>query len=184
MNYEKIEKFESDDRLKELRPRETLKRVGFEEGMALCDIGAGTGIFSIPASEISREDIYALEKSDDMIEILEARMEEREIKNLKVEKVESHILPVADNICDLTILITVLHHIEDKKTMVDEIKRISKDQARILIVEFHKKESDIGPPIETRISKEELEEFARDNGLEIAESFDLGENLYAYVFEF
>lgn len=52
------------------------------------------------------------------------------------------------------------------------------------LVEFHKKESDIGPPVETRIAKDELEEFARDNDLEIVENFDLGENLYAYIFKF
>lgn len=183
MNHEKIERFENQERLEELRPMETLKRVGFKEGMVLCDIGAGTGIFSIPAAEISSRDIYALEKSDDMIDILKARKEERKIKNLKIKKVESHILPIEDKTCDFLILITVLHHIDDKKAMVSEIKRILKDKSRITIVEFHKKETKMGPPVETRISKAELEEFAKENNLKIIEKFDLGDNLYTYVFQ-
>lgn len=183
MNQEKIEKFESEERLKELNPIGTLKRAGFKDGMVLCDIGAGTGVFSIPATEISSGNIYALEKSDDMIEILKTRKAEKEIKNLKVKKVDSDILPIEDGICDLVILITVLHHIDDKKTMVSEIRRIVKKKGRLMIIEFYKRQTPSGPPIEMRISQEELDEFAVDNDLKVIDKFELGDNFYGFVFD-
>lgn len=183
MSHDKIEKFESKERLAELSPIDTLKRAGFKDGMVLCDIGAGTGVFSIPASQISSNHIYALEKSDDMIELLEKRILDNKIKNLIVKKVESDILPMEDHVCDLVILITVLHHIDDKKTMVDEIRRILKDTGRLMIIEFHKRDTGSGPPVEMRISKEELEQFAKTNNLIIIEKFELGDNFYGYIFE-
>ena len=64
MNDNRAIKFENPIRISELSPKATLIRVGFMEGMKLCDIGAGTGIFSFPATEISSDDIYALEILD------------------------------------------------------------------------------------------------------------------------
>lgn len=180
---DKIKKFENKERLEELRPVETLKRAGFKEGMVLCDIGAGTGVFSIPATRISKGDIYALEKSDGMIEILQDRIRKGSLTNLKVKKVESDILPLGDNICDLVILITVLHHIEDKKIMMDEIKRILKEKGRILVIEFHKRPTNSGPPVEMRLSEEELVQFGKDYKLNTIERFKLGNNFYGFIFE-
>ncbi len=180
---DKIKKFENKERLDELRPVETLKRAGFKEGMVLCDIGAGTGVFSIPATRISKGEIYALEKSDGMIEILQDRIRKGSLTNLKVKKVESEILPLGDNICDLVILITVLHHIEDKKIMMDEIKRVLKEKGRILVIEFHKRVTNSGPPVEMRLSEEELVQFGKDYKLNTIERFKLGNNFYGFIFE-
>ena len=183
MNDEKIEKYESKARLEELSPVDTLRRVGFKEDMVLCDIGAGTGIFSIPASEISSKDIYALEKSDSMIEILKNRKADKGIKNLKIKKVKSDILPMEDNICDIVILITVLHHIENKEFMASEIKRILKKKGKLLIIEFHKRETTMGPPVEIRISQEELERFSNENEFKINSKLVLGDNFYGIILE-
>ncbi len=183
MNHEKIERFEGKERLEELNTVGTLKRAGFKEDMVLCDIGAGTGVFSFPTAEISNNHIYALEKSDSMIEILNSRIIERGIKNFKVKKVNSDILPIEDHICDLVIMITVLHHIDNKKVLVSEIKRILRDKGRLLIIEFHKRETGSGPPVEIRISQEELEEFAKTYELKTIEKFELGDNFYGSIFE-
>ncbi len=183
MSHKKINKFENRERLEELRPIETLKRAGFKETMVLCDIGAGTGVFSIPATQISSGNTYALEKSDEMIEILKNKIAENKIENLIVKKVESDILPIEDNICDLVIMITVLHHIDDKGLMVDEIRRISKENGRFMVIEFHKRDTELGPPVEMRISKEELEEFAKENKLKVIDRFILGDNFYGFLFE-
>lgn len=180
---DRIEKFESQKRLEELAPKDTLKRAGFKQGMALCDIGAGTGIFSFPAAELSHGNIYALELSDDMIKILEDRIEDRGIRNLKVKKVENDLLPLGDKTCDLVIMITVLHHIEDKKLMISEIKRILKENGRFMVIEFYKEDTSMGPPVEIKISEEELGAIGDENGLKIVDEFSLGDNFYSKVFE-
>ena len=79
--------------------------------MVLCDIGAGTGIFTFPATEISSNDIYA-------------------------------------------------HEVENKELMLDEIKRILKQGGKLMIIEFHKRETPMGPPLDHRISEEYVEKIS------------------------
>lgn len=179
----KIIKFENPKRIAELDPKNTLIKVGFNESMVLCDIGAGTGIFSFSAAQISSNDIFALEISDSMIELLKIRADERNIQNLKIRKVDSTVLPLESNICDMAIMVTVLHEIEDKQFMLYEIKRVLKAVGKLLIIEFHKRNTPMGPPIDHRISEELTEEICNNSGFKTIDKLSLGENFYGIVFE-
>lgn len=179
----KVLKFENPVRLAELSPAETLVKAGFQAGMTLCDIGAGSGIFSFPAAKISEDNVYALEISDGMIELLEERKAEYNQKNLVIRKVESENLPLEDNLCDMTLMTTVFHEIEDKEMMLKEIKRVLKETGKLFIIEFHKRETPFGPPVEHRISEAETEEIILKNGFMVKEKITLGVNFYGIIFE-
>lgn len=181
MTHKKILKFENPARIAELDPINSLKRAGFEEGMTLCDIGAGTGIFSFAAAKISSEKIYALDISDKMINLMEERKTERNAKNIVVRKVESSELPVESESCDLAIMITVLHELDEPGVMMKEIKRILKKDGKLLIVEFYKVESLSGPPFDHRISEDRVEELYRENGFQKIEKFKMSENFYGLI---
>lgn len=183
MMNNKINKFENTNRIGELNPIETLKRVGFTENMVLCDIGAGTGIFSFPATEITHSNVYALEISDEMIELLELRKEERGATNLHVKKVISDILPLDNEICDMVLMVTVLQEIENTGLLLPEINRILKKTGKLVIIEFHKKVTPMGPPIEHRLSIEKVEELCLLYNFRVADKFDLGDNFYCITFE-
>lgn len=181
MDYLRIKKFENPTRIAELRPEETLKKAGFKDGMSLCDIGAGTGIFALPAALITSEEIYALDISDEMIEILETRKEERDLYNMEVIKVTSETLPLKDKSCDMAIMVTVLHEIENKNMILKEIRRILKPNGILMIIEFYKNQTIMGPPMEIRISEKELLSMLRAEHFEIEKKFVLGENLYGVI---
>lgn len=178
---QKIKKFENPIRLAELNPKETLLKAGFKENAVLCDVGAGTGIFSIPAAKIKGSTVYALEISEDMIALLEQRKNEQALENLHIKKVNGSDLPLTQDLCDLVIMVTVLHEIEDKASLLSELKRILKKDGSVLFIEFHKRETPMGPPIGHRLSEEDILGLCSANGFEVADQFTLGENLYAIV---
>jgi len=184
MNDIQINKLENQVRVVELNPKNLLIKAGFKENMILCDIGSGTGVFTFPATEISNNDIYALEVSDSMIELLKKRMIERNISNLRIKKVDSSILPLDNNKCDMAIMVTVLHELDNKELMIDEIRRILKQKGKLIIVEFHKRKTPMGPPVEHRISEEYVEEIVNSKGLNTIDKYSLGDNFYCVVFEF
>ncbi|MEQ8154672.1 MAG: class I SAM-dependent methyltransferase [Clostridiaceae bacterium] len=177
----KILKFESPARIAELNPMETLKRAGLNEKMTVCDIGAGTGVFAFPAAEITDNTVYALDISDGMIELLERRKTERGIENLQIRKVVSSDLPVENNAVDLIIMVTVLHEIEDKVSLFAEIRRILRAEGKMMVIEFHKKETPMGPPVDHRISEDSVEEILEKEGFDIEDKVLLGENFYGIV---
>ncbi len=180
---ERINKFENPVRIAELDPKNTLMKLGFKEKMVLCDIGAGSGIFSFPAAEISSGDIFALEISDDIIAVLERKKSEGDIQNLIIRKVESDRLPLESGICDMAIMVTVLHEIEDKDSMLKEIRRILKTNGKLAVIEFHKAETPMGPPVDHRISEEQVMELCDDNSFKHIEKYKSGDNFYYLIFQ-
>ena len=178
-----IDKLENTDRIKELSPEDTLKKAGLKEDMILVDIGAGTGIFSFAGATITETKVYALEISDKMLEFLREKKAKNKVENLEILKVASDILPLEDNMCDLAIMVTVLHEIEDKKTLLNEIKRILKKDGSLLVVEFHKRETPMGPPVGHRIAEKEVEETCQNRGFNKKDKFNLGDNFYALLFK-
>ncbi len=181
--HEKVNKLENSIRLAELDPENTLIKAGLKEDMVLCDIGAGSGVFSFAAAQISSKDIYALEISDDMIQLLKSRIAENNIQNLIIRKVETDKLPLESGFCDMAIMVTVLHEIDRKESMMQEIKRILKENGKLVVIEFHKGKTPMGAPPDHRISEEAVLELGKTNGFKFMEKILLGDNFYCLIFE-
>jgi ubiquinone/menaquinone biosynthesis C-methylase UbiE len=182
MSKERIKKFESKKRLKELNPYETLLEIGLEKDHVFCDIGAGTGIFSFAASGITSNHIYAVEIADEMIELLMKRKSEGGVDQLEVIKSSDPSLSIKENSVDRVLLSTVFHELEEPSEMLGSIKKIMKSNGLLAIIEFHKEETPMGPPVNHRISKSELEKICLNNNFTKVKIIDLGENLYLSIF--
>ncbi len=174
-------KLESPNRVNQLKPKETLENLGFTEEMTLCDIGAGTGLFSIPAASISKNNIYAIDISKDMIDYLNFKKSELSLESLNPIKVDGDRLPIESNTIDLALMITVLHEVNDKECTLKEIKRILKDSGKAYIVEFYKKETSFGPPVDIRLDSEEIIKLSQEIGFDFVEEINISESLYGIL---
>lgn len=181
MNNKQI-KFENPIRIEELKPSETLRRIGVKENHVICDIGAGSGIFTIPAAKLTKETVYALEIDDEMLALISDKAEKEDIKNIHPIKVNNSRFDVPNKVADIVFLVTVLHEIKEKTVFLSEIKRVLKEDGKIAIIEFHKRQTPMGPPIGHRLGKEGAMEVFNNVGLIIVEEFDLGPNYYCSVF--
>lgn len=181
MNEFYINKFESESRIEELNPKETLKKAGFKKNMTLADIGAGTGIFSFAAAKISKNHIYAFEISDEMIEILNFRKKEYKANNVVIKKVVSDILPQSDNSCHYAVMSSVLHHLNNKEIMLKEIHRILKQNGRFISIEFHKSKTSSVPPLQFRLSEDEIIDLCAYAGFSVVKKYSMGENFNCII---
>lgn len=181
----KVNKFESEDRLKELNISGNLKTLGFSNNMTLADIGSGTGILVFEASKYNDSKIYSVEMSDVMIDIQKDRMEEGNIKNIDIIKqdVDENKILIDDKTCDVVSMVTVLHEIDNKDNIVKEISRILKPNGKFLVIELHKKKTDFGPPVEERLSIEEIESISTKVGLNTVKKTTLGPNFYSIILQ-
>ncbi len=168
-------KLDNPARIKELAPKETLARIGLSENGALCDIGAGTGVFTYAAAMTAKA-VYAVEISAEMREILRAK---NSAPNVVIEDAVEN-LPEAS--CDVALLCTVLHELEDIPGMMGQIRRVLKREGALAVIEFHKAATPMGPPVGRRISEAEAAEVLAENGFAQIDRFRLGENFYCLVF--
>lgn len=177
----KIIKLENPERIRELNPEATLKRIGVGEKDVICDIGAGSGIFTVTAAKITNNLCLALETDDEMLEFIAQKAKNEKLSNVKTVKVSGPRFDIEDNTVDLVILVTVLHEVENKGALLAEIKRILKSDGRLAIIEFRKLQTPMGPPVMHRISQDEIIKLCDEVGLSKADEFGLGDNFYAMV---
>ncbi len=177
-----IEKFENPQRIKEIDLTNSLIKAGIREDDVLCDYGAGTGIFAVEAAKLTRSKVYALDMSDEMLEFARGKVESKGVGNVEIVKVGADEIPLSDRMVDIFYMVTVLHHIEKLDSFLLEVKRVLKPGGKVMIVEFKKIVSPMGPPIEHRISEVEAAELFRRIGYESLMEESLSENLFLQVY--
>lgn len=176
-----IEKLENPNRIKALDIVGSLIRAGIKETDVICDYGAGTGIFTIEAAKLSRQRVYALDMSQQMIDFLEQKCIAQGILNVQVKKVEADCIDLPKQSIDLFILVTVLHEINDIPSFIKAIKTVLKPEGRVMVIDFKKVVSSFGPSIEDRISAYQAARHFLREGIELEKQFDLSEHFYQLV---
>ena len=183
MKHSKQMRLENPERLLELDPYGTLKRINVDSDDVICDVGAGSGIFTIPAAQLTRNRVYALETDNEMLEAIEEKAKNEGLLNIELIRVEDDNIQIKDMTVNIVLLVTVLHEMENKLIFLQEIKRVLKEDGRIMLIEFYKHETPIGPPVSHRIAREEVEKVMGEIGFLNSEEFALGDNLYCLVFK-
>ena len=149
-------KLERPERKKKLPPMETLKRLGLKENDIFIDIGCGIGYFTLPAIEIVGPGgrVYGLDTSTEMLAELKRRLHNYGLENVELIKTEEYDFGLEKSSASFAFMSTVLHEVDDKERMLENVNGILIQQGRIAIIEWEKKESPLGPPKEHRIDKE------------------------------
>lgn len=176
-----VEILESPERLQFLNPDVILDKVGLGKEMVLADLGCGTGYFTIPASRRVKK-VYALDVQQGMLDILRENIQKQKIGNMEAILSEEAHIPLPDSSVDVLLMGNVFHELEDRNSILKEVKRILSGEGKLVIVDWKKVEMDFGPPIEERLTAEEVISICKDNGFEALEQSDAG--LYNYLLIF
>ena len=173
---------ENPEREKWFPSADTLMELGIRQGMTVADIGCGTGYLSLPAARIvgRKGRVYAVDISREMLDEVEKKAEG---KNYSITTVlsEENSIPLDDASVDYCLMTFLLHEVEDTGVFLEEIKRILKNPGTAGVIEWRKIESPMGPPIEDRISKEEMEKIAAGAGFKVEKTLLLGKYHYGMM---
>jgi AcrR family transcriptional regulator/precorrin-6B methylase 2 len=175
-------KLENPARIAELRPVETLAHIGLTEGGVLCDIGAGTGLFTLAAASLTRGAVVALDIREDMLGVIARKAAEAGADNVRCVRVTDAGFGVAPGTADIVLMCTVLHEIADQPRFLADAAALLKPGGRLAVIEFHARPTAMGPPVPHRIGRQALLDMAAAAGLLTADAFDLGDNFYCAVF--
>ena len=147
-----------------------LNNIGLNEGDRFLDAGCGDGYFSIAAAEVvgARGRVYAFDMDRDAIGRLEKEIAEKRLANIEAKVVDvSLMLPLADESVDVVFISNVLHGLVangESEIALKEVSRVTRRHGKLVVVEFKKNETPMGPPLSIRLSPEEVEMLTKSYG--------------------
>jgi ubiquinone/menaquinone biosynthesis C-methylase UbiE len=157
-----------------LNPQQILKNISLKEDMVACDFGCGSGGWVVPlAKELKTGMVYGVDILDDAISALSGRILSEHLFNVKtiVANVEKGV-KVPDGYFDLVLMTNLLFQVDDKYGVLQEGKRVLKNNGIILIVDWEK-DAPVGSK-EGRVSLEEVKEMAGRVGFSSEKEFKAG----------
>lgn len=175
----------SEERVALLQPEKLLRDLGLRKGMTLADIGCGPGFFTIPAAQIVGPTglTLAADIQGEMLSSVRSRALEHGLENVRIVKTNDREIPIPEGTCDFALLAFMLHEVDNRASFLHRAARILKPNGRLIALEWDKVAEPVGPPVEERISPEELLADAQAAGLRVVDERALTETQYLRVFE-
>ena len=118
--------------------RAIVKAVALEPGMAVADIGAGTGLFVAPFAEAvgPKGRVYALDIVDKFVAHVKERAKDLPQVEARLTKPRSIGLPAGS--IDKAFVCDTYHHFEFPQTVLASIHRALRDDGELIVIEFDK----------------------------------------------
>ena len=101
----------------------------------ILDFGCGPGTFSLKLSNMTRSQVHSVDISDKFIDECERQIKIKDKKNIFTNKNDGSKLKYEDNYFDKILLIDVIHHLEDIHGTLKELKRVLKQNGKIIVYE-------------------------------------------------
>ncbi len=135
-----VERFEGESREIYVNRERVASLTGVEQGMAVADVGAGTGLFTeIFAERVGPTGkVYAVDILPDFMEHIDKRMREAGHANVETVLCTAKSTNLPPQSVDLVFLCDVYHHLEYPGSSLASIRRALKPEGRLVVVDFQR----------------------------------------------
>ena len=174
---------ESPERIAGLRIDEVIARLNLKPSDVVADLGAGTGLFSLPmAKAVSSGRVYAVELDEGFLAQIRGKAKTANVANVVpvLGKFTDPSLPARD--VDLAFFHDVLHHVENRAAYLKSVAGYLKPGGRIVVIEFNAGDSPHKDQPELVVSKEQAAGWMAAAGLVPAEDISLFPDKYFVVY--
>lgn len=160
---------ERPERENEEAPSKAIDLLELKPGMAVADIGAGSGYYS---SRIAKRvgpagHVYATDIQQGMIDLLERRIKAENIANMTTILGAPDDPKLPPNSIDLAIMVDVYHELQQPQVFLQRLKAAFKPNGRLVLLEFRKEDPDI-PILEVhKMSVAEVDQEMKAEGYAI-----------------
>lgn len=181
-----VERFEKEGREVYDNRELIVAKLGIEPGMAVADVGSGTGLFTrlIAAAAGPSGKVYAVDIAKAFVDHTVLSSHSRGLKNVEgvVCAPDDARLPEAS--VDLVFLCDTYHHFEFPYRTMSSIAKALKPGGRLVVVDFERIEGKSSDWIlgHVRAGKEVFRREIEDSGFAFVEELDLFEENYFLVF--
>jgi ubiquinone/menaquinone biosynthesis C-methylase UbiE len=151
--------------------------------MAFADVGCGDGFFTILAGQIvgNSGTVCAVDTDGSAIERLKLKAAEKGLTNVKAVVARAEETVFCDGCADIVFYSIVLHDFLDPAKVLGNAKRMLKPSGRLVDLDWKKRQTVHGPPIQIRFSEEQAQTLIRNAGFNVENVRDVGPDHYMIV---
>jgi ubiquinone/menaquinone biosynthesis C-methylase UbiE len=169
--------------------KSVLEHLSLEENMKVADLGCGSsGRFVFPCAEIvgSTGLVYAVDILKNTLDLIIRQAKENNLMNIKavwsnLEVFGATKIPAGS--IDVAILVNTLSQSQERVNIVREAIRLVKKGGRLLVAEWKKTATPLGPPLDKRVDSVLLKNGAFRLGLELDDEFAPGPCHWGLIFK-
>lgn len=135
-----VKRFEGEDRDVAKQQKAILEACKLRPGMAVADVGAGTGLFTrLFAAEVGPTGmVYAVDITPKFLEHVEKTCREAKIVNVKTVLCKCDSIELPANSVDLALVCDVYHHLEFPQKTLATIHRALRPGGQLILIEFRR----------------------------------------------
>ena len=167
-----------------LTPEHLVKELYLKAGDRVCDIGCGTGAYTIAlAREVGEVgQVYAVDVHRDALHTLAGVLDKQGILNVEIlwADVEKGI-PIDAYSLDAVVISNVLFQLENIDAMLNYVSKILKPEGQLLIVEWSESHSGIGPHTDHVVKEDKAEELVQKHNFRMLKRLPAGDYHYAFI---
>ena len=164
-NKEFIEQLLSPERNQILDPFVILSFCPINVHDTVGDIGCGPGYFTLPlAKALVNGKVYALDIDEEMLAACRARIVQARLGNVETMECGEFDFPLEPKSLDGAFLAFVVQQSPDKLRFLRAVRGVIQAKGWCTILEWYRKETETGPPLERRIDPADLEQLAGEAG--------------------
>ncbi|HQZ39113.1 MAG TPA: class I SAM-dependent methyltransferase [Vicinamibacterales bacterium] len=175
--HEWIRRLERPERLPGLKTDQVIAALGLGPGMAIADIGCGSGAFSIPFARAVAPGgtAFAVDIWPELLDYVKAKAVRENATALKTTLAERDDPALPERSLDVAFFHDVFHNVNDRRAYLKRLATSLKPGGRIAIVE-----QEFDDPIakkwdkpEDRITREQVAEWMAAIGFELVRELDI-----------
>lgn len=171
-----------------LDPTLVLAEGGLKAGETAADFGCGTvGHFIFPAAVLVGKDglVYAIDIQKSVLASVQSRAQLMHCGNVRVlwgDIERPNGVRVPNEQFDLSLVINNLSLAHQPAVLAEEVRRATKVDGRLVLVDWQTTQTPMGPPLERRLAQERAQEIFEQQGFGFDHSFVPGPFHWGLVF--
>lgn len=129
------------------RQKHAIQALNIPPGRRVLDVGVGTG-FSLPLYP-KHADVIGIDLLSEMLREAQRKVQREQLRHVTLMEMDAERLAFSDNVFDYVIAAFVISVVPDPVRFLSEIKRVSKPEGQIVIINHFQSEN----PIMARLEK-------------------------------
>lgn len=171
-----------------IKPENVIPHLELLPGMTVADFGCGPGYYTILLAHAvgASGKVYAYDIRKEALAMVRSRARIEHLLNIETVWADletSGATKLRDASVDALVISNILFQVDDKKAVVNEAGRIIKNGGRVMAIEWSEEKGIGGPPLQDRLSAQEVKRLFAENGFVMEKEFNAGDQHYGLLFK-